>query len=420
MWGLCKEAIGKLRKQTEEARKMAEWYETNPGKLYLPKAFEHLRNEEYITAKDLAMLVGQANSSKACRWATDNNLQSIEVRPEGGIGAPAHKYRFEDVEKTVVSMLPSDFPIYDKRTGMKYSEALLVVPLNFFNSNFKASRCMFQTISINTFNYQIGSAVAHGKSSIFSRNNYTEKDGSPINMKSHSFRYYLNYLTQRKNVDQLIIALWSTRKSVAQNRSYNCTTTEERRTMLMQSGVATMDSLALVGLDIKDPVTPLAFESRKQILELEYQTVHETRYGFCVHCYTMLPCFRQRACLDCNEHICIKGDEKKTANVKRNLEIAKEALERDRKAIAKGILGADQWFKFNEKRVERLTELVMHLENPNLPPGTKIQLVSGVYTLIEIAVEDRMALGDEEGKWLRAVSTATALDRQYVVPLLKN
>ena len=37
-------------------------------------------------------------------------------------------------------------------------------------------------------------------------------------------------------------------------------------------------------------------------------TAKSTLYGICVHDYAMAPCQKQRECMNCKEHVCIKGD----------------------------------------------------------------------------------------------------------------
>lgn len=398
---ICKEAIKRLRKETATARAMVRWYQANPCKLYLPKGYEHLRDEKYITADDLASLVGQANAAKETRWAKENGLEPIDLRPSDGIGAPVKVYHLEDVEKVVVAMLPSGFPVYDKNFGMSYSDALLIVPRNFFHERRSMWLCMFQMIDINTFNNQLGSGEIHGKRSIFSRNNYMMEDGSPITMNSHDFRHYLNYLAQRKNVDQLTIALWSARKKVSQNKSYDNRSKQEKLVMLSQAGTATMASLEMIGLDINDPETADAFQTRKDILQLEYQYVHETRYGYCVHDYSMMPCHRMMACLDCTEHLCLKGDEGKTGAVKEALRQAEADQAKAEKAIAQGIFGADIYYEFNQKKITRLRQLVAIMDDPAYEAGTIIRLTEGADSSLEIAVNNRIALADADGLMLK-------------------
>jgi hypothetical protein len=87
--------------------------------------------------------------------------------------------RFADVEATVLAMLPRGFPILDKATGLKYSEALLVVRRNELGAQRSTYRCMIEAVGIGQINTGLGSRAKHGFESIFTRLGFTEPDGSP-------------------------------------------------------------------------------------------------------------------------------------------------------------------------------------------------------------------------------------------------
>ena len=111
----------------------------------------------------------------------------------------------------------------------------------------------------------------------------------------------------------------------------------------------------------------------------------------------MMPCEQHADCINCNEHVCVKGDEHKAAMVKRRLAEARELLARAEAASSEGYYGADRWMGHHQKTVARLTQLVEILDNPSIPAGSVIQLadVPGVSRGIEQALEDRSALGDQ-------------------------
>ncbi|MCP4116189.1 MAG: hypothetical protein GY737_12430 [Desulfobacteraceae bacterium] len=56
MADVVKDAISKLRKETEEARRMARWYEEHPGRVYLTEDCLHFRREKFLTGKDISKL----------------------------------------------------------------------------------------------------------------------------------------------------------------------------------------------------------------------------------------------------------------------------------------------------------------------------------------------------------------------------
>ncbi|GFO53525.1 DNA-binding protein [Geomonas sp. Red276] len=407
MEGICKDAVKKLREVTKEARKMAQWYEANPDKLYLPKGFEHLREKEYVLASELPELLGQADGGKVCRWAGEKGLTAIKVPNDKGKGAPSNAYRFEDIERVVCSMLPVKFPVYDAKTGLTYGKALFLVPKSFFHSVRSPWLCMFEEVDIDTFNDQLGSGSKHGKSSIFSRNGYNEEDDNdtPINLDSNDFRHYLSYLAKRKGVDQLVLALWSGRKNISENKNYGDLLTAEKTKILREGGVDVAESLGLIGFDVNDPECGLLFGDIRTVLELQYQFVHETQYGYCVHDYSRTPCERRMQCLECTDHLCVKGECTKNDRVRTELSVAENSLEHLEKGIADGEhVAGTKLHKFLTKTVSVRKQLVKLLDDRNLETGTRIQMDIGADTSLDIAVVNRIALGGTDGNLLAAAS----------------
>lgn len=409
---ICKEALQKIREVTKEGRKIAQWYVENPKKLYLPRELEYLRREEYIRSDELVSLIGVSTTSKATRWAGEKGLKAIKVRPRNNIGAPANAYRFRDVEKVICGMLPEGFPVYDKITGLTYDKALLLVENNFFHETRNNCACMFQPVGINTFNDQLGCGAKHGKSSIFSRNNFTEDDLSPIKIDSHDIRHYLTYLGKRKGVDNLMLTLWAGRKHAADTKRYGDPLVEEKTAILKQHCSGIGEELGLIGVDINDPECPLMFQDISQILSIQHQYVHETRFGYCIHDYDTSPCERRAQCLDCcDKHKCFKGLKDKEARIRDEYTKACEDLERLENAIAEGNTEIDQKLhKYLKKRKEIRKTYVAFFDDPNIPNGTCIQFTNNTApTPLGLAVKNRIALGGIEGKLLAEATTASSI-----------
>ena len=177
MASVVQEAIGKIRKLTDEARRIAKWYEEYSGKIYLVSELEHLRGQEWISMQELADILGLIGKDSAKAWCKTNLIAIIKNEGREFI-------RFADVEKAVVGMLPRDFPLLDKENGHKYSEALFVLRVNELHAQRGTYNCMIEPISINQINTGLGGRAEHGFASIFSRFGFMEPDGSPINIRS--------------------------------------------------------------------------------------------------------------------------------------------------------------------------------------------------------------------------------------------
>jgi hypothetical protein len=111
-----------------------------------------------------------------------------------------------------------------------------------------------------------------------------------------------------------------------------------------------------------------------------------------------------RDCLFCTEHICIKGDERRTATAKRWLADNQALLDRARRAMSEEAFGADRWVEHTQKAVEQLTRLVALMLDPTIPDGSVIRLSGGVMpSRIREALQERDLL--EEGREAEALTT---------------
>jgi hypothetical protein len=192
MSNVMREAVGKIRAVTEPAREVARWYEKNPGAIYLKPELEHLRGRESLSLDQVADMIGVLDGGAWCR----NAKLPIDA---------TKRVRFDAVEHAVLQLLPHDFPILDPLTGLKYSEALFVVRRNELGQQRATYHCLIEGVSGTKINDGLGSRVAHGFQSIFSKFGFREPDGSEIRVNTHRFRHYLNTLAQAGGMSQLDI-----------------------------------------------------------------------------------------------------------------------------------------------------------------------------------------------------------------------
>lgn len=362
MAGVVQEAIKKIRKVTEEARRVAKWYEDHPDQVYLSSSNEYLRVQEWLTMAELTGIFGFTNSTSAITWCKENNIETIKKLNK--------KYaRFLDIQKTIIRMLPSGFPVMDRDTGCKYSEALFVVRTNELGAQRSTLNCMIESISINQINTALGSRVEHGFNSIFTKFGYVEPDGSNINISTHQFRHYLNTLAQAGGLSQIDIAKWSGRKDIKQNAAYDHVTPGQ---MVQKIRESIGDDSVMFG--------PLAELSKKTLIprdefaRLVVPTAHTTELGYCIHDYTMSPCQVHMDCINCTDLICIKGDPEKELKLRTQLDEAKELMLKAELATKEQYYGSDRWLDHHKVKVERLSELLSIIDNPNVPNGSVIQL----------------------------------------------
>jgi hypothetical protein len=358
MADVVRAAIEKLRKQTDAARAVAKWYEENRSDIYLPPELESLRHQEWITAEDVGLIVfgDEGTGKKGIAW-----LQTQKI------GQSQRKYRFADVERAVIDMLPEGFPIMPGTDSLKYSDALMVVLLNQMHSAKGTYACMVQPITIGSITNTLGREV---QESIFDRYGFFEEDGSRIKLASHQLRHYLNTLAQAGGLSQLDIAMWSGRKDLRQNADYDHVTGMQIVQQIREkvaSADAAFGTLAKISKAI--PIRRSEFDV------LEYQTAHTTPYGHCTHDFSMSPCPQHSDHLNCGSHQCVKGDCERNDEVRRAKAETEKLLAMAEAALGDEYDGADRWVEHHRMTHERVSQICEILDDPSVPNGAIIKFV---------------------------------------------
>ena len=359
---IVQEAIGKIRELTEKARQVAKWYEDHPCEIYIEPEFEYLRGQEWLSMKELGNLFGIVTRTGPLAWC---KMERLAIRINGRLAF----VRFADVQNAVVSKLPIGFPVLNQKTGIKYSDALLVVCTNELHNERSTYPCMIEPVTVNQINMGLGNNVRHGFPSIFTRLGFDEPGGSHIKVTTHQFRHYLNTLAQAGGMSRLDIAKWSGRKDIRQNAAYDHVTPDQ---MLQKIRDAIGDESLMFGPLAEIPKKTLI--PRDEFARLMVPTAHITDLGFCVHDFTMSPCQLHRDCIHCENLVCVKGDEEKTRRLRQHLEDARELLRKAETAVGQGYAGSDRWLEHHKSTVERLIQLCSIMDDPNVPIGSVIQM----------------------------------------------
>ena len=356
------EALQKLRDLSEPARRIAQWYEANPGRLYLPPELEYLRGNADLTMPEVSSIFFEDehdyNPARPHQWCKGNNVATVRRGREAFAS-------FADVESAVIRRLPPTFPLLDVESGLRYSEALIILRKNELDPG-KSTCRMVDPVDPSDIASRLGRRL---ELSIFEKFGQKEEDGSPIVVRTHQFRHYLNTLAQAGNLGQLDLAKWSGRANVHQNSAYDHVSDRDVTAKLR---LAISGQAAAVG-----PIARLhevALIPRDEFARLRVATAHTTEFGYCVHDFSMLPCQSFQDCINCNEHTCIKGDEIREQNIRRSRKETCLLLERARDAASEGEYGADRWLAHQTLTLQRLTSLCRILDDPNVPKGAVIRL----------------------------------------------
>jgi hypothetical protein len=361
---IARQAVANIIQVTAPAQKLAAWYTSNPTKLYLHEGAAHLRGREALTLADIAlMLWGDAKAiGQAYAWAqTTNELPKLDL------GGRRAGFRFKDVERAVIAMLPATFPFVPGAPGLLCKDAIAVMRTNEMHSERATYLCMFSCVDYTTLTSRFG--VYKDRKSIFERFGYTEDDGSPIELKSHSLRHYLSMLAETGGLSSAEIAIFSGRKDVKQNRAYDHMTSDEVQAPISQA----------LAKGFTSELEPVSEERRNLLTRSEFKTLgltaaHTTEYGWCAHDFASEPCQMYRDCINCEEQECIKGEAQKEANLRTLKSETEYLLKQAREALGEEEYGADTWVKHQTDTIERVNALLSILEDPAVPDGARIRL----------------------------------------------
>jgi hypothetical protein len=364
MAAVAERAIANLLEVSAPARRLAVWYTDNRNRMYLHEGAEHLRGRDVLTRQDLALILygdSSVNLAKAAfDWASiTKKLDKVQL------GGKRVGFLYKDVEAAVLGMLPKTFPFVPGDPELLCKDAIAIARTHELDSVRSTLLCIFTCVDYGAVTYNL--TRPQGQPSIFDKFNYTEDDGSPIEITSHSLRHYLNMLAQMGGMTSAEIALFSGRKDVTQNRAYDHMSSDEIQEPISRALKAGMNG-SLVAKEQRH------FIHRSDFAMASPTAAHSTEYGWCLHDFASEPCQVHADCINCEEQECIKGEEQKEHNL-RSLKAETELLLKEaKKALGDAEYGADVWVAHQNKTLERITELLSILENPSVPVGARVRL----------------------------------------------
>lgn len=363
MANVAREAVDNLIRVSGPAHELAAWYTANPTKLFLHEGAAHLRGQRVLTLSELALVLwgDEDAGNQANVWARGYAL------PRQPMGGRRVGVLFEDVERAVLSMLPVTFPFMPGAPELRCMDAIAVMRKNEMHANRGTYLCMFACVDNEAITSRFG--TREGRGSIFEAFGYTEDDGSPIELNSHSLRHYLNTLAQMGGLSSTEIAIFSGRKDVRQNRHYDHMSSEEVQ--------APISRALKVGFTAE--LVPLDASVRNVMMRGEFRglgltAAHTTEYGWCRHNFASEPCQMYRDCINCQEQECVKGESHKEANLRQLKSETEYLLKQAKVALSDEEYGADTWVKHQTITLERVNLMLSILENPEVPEGARIRL----------------------------------------------
>ena len=177
-------------------------------------------------------------------------------------------------------------------------------------------------------------------------------------------------MSERAGMDDYTLAQWAGRARVKDNRHYDHRTAEER-----------LDAAREI-LQIEKPSLLERFKGRQPVTYQELGVnrlgaAKATLYGMCIHDYAMSPCQKQRECMTCKEHVCVKGDHITLDRI-RLLEAQTELLlKKAQQAHEDGDFGADRWIDSHKWKLAHVRAMRITLEHSQTPDGALLRIPDG-------------------------------------------
>lgn len=349
------EAVRRLTEMSEEGRKIALWYETHPDKFYRHADCPNVGDAHPLTDRQAAMALGVSVTT------IDRYFNSYE--PYHALKAKAEPLTLAFLNRFAHDQLPLGWPWKNKARHIKYSQALCCFRRDEIGLVRNTSPILLWSPGKSTFTTDLNH-IPGQENNIWRRHGYAGRDGAQISMTSHQLRHFLNTVAQRGSLGQLDLAKWSGRANSHQNATYNHMSDDEHVDLARSVGLGGV-------LDKVRANAPVTFDDLNAVGD---GIAHVTEYGFCVHDFSMLPCQKHRDCLNCTEHVCIKGDEERTKRLIQQRDGIHRQLETSRKAAVDGLYGADRWTEHQLKTLQRVNQLIEILESPHTPEGSVVLL----------------------------------------------
>lgn len=370
-------AIKRLKKISEKARLFASLLE-NSDKFPRHELCPEVSDEQLLTKKQVLQALGfdESNYSNTTTARTSGN-QFLAVR---GLERKNNIYSLNDLNELIRSRLPEGFPYVPFQVGagieIKWSEALFCCFANQFHSDKLTIFSELWMPHIDTLNEDLSPTKKKLKrkdelsnvQSIFQRWGYGD-----YSMSTHQFRHLLNTIANTNGMDSMLLAKWSGRADMKQNRVYDHTSVEDRNFSLIEmqkNEVGTVNTDSTYTFQIATPRTLQELNTKTTL------SMHTTEFGLCTHSYIDEPCLKYRNCLNCTEHVCIKGDEEKKKRLQDRLRKEKILWAKDKEAVSKNVTGAAVWLEMRELTIQRCEQMIALLDDPNIPDGSPLSLPS--------------------------------------------
>ena len=371
MQDVVQEAVQRLIDIGQPAREAARFAFENPGRFMRhPSCIADPERESAcpLLPEEFCAAIGVNYVGRARK--KDGSQAWSQVKVEKGLTAlidqGATSYR--DLANYVLQVYGGPhWPYIDEEKTVKTWNALCLCRDYEFHKEFSVKYFSWRLPSTNEVNARLSTEKGL---SLFDRMGLKSPEGTSVKLTTHQLRHWLSTMCERAGMDDFTLAQWAGRARVADNRHYDHRTPEERL------------EAARDIVPIEQPSLLERFKARQPVSYQELGvdrpgTAKATLYGMCVHDYAMTPCQKQRECMTCKEHVCIKGDHITLERLQRLETQTELLLERAQQAHRDGDFGADRWVDNHKWKLAHVRTMRMALQNPQVPDGAILRIPEG-------------------------------------------
>ncbi len=360
------EAHKRLLIISQPAREMAQFSIDHPNVLPLPngqRSDELLNPHMPMTIKEFQEVMGFDNdglhSFPANKWINKIRAENNDNVTFKALGEYLYQQNTKPFKK---------FPtLSTKQDKVNITESLVLYRENEFHKWISPRPFSFRWASVNQINQRLSGKSDGSQKSLFEKYDFKLKDGSFLKLTTHQPRHWLNTKAQSGGMDELVLARWSGRAKITDNRSYDHRTQEEKSrevALLMNDDDITIP----VKIEANLPVT---FKDIGKDLD---GAAIVTELGICEHDYAMTPCGRHGDCETCKEMVCIKGFSSSLEQLKKREKEVETQWEKATKDHERGIFGTDRWVSNHSWRLAHIKTKIILLEDDRIPDGTPIRI----------------------------------------------
>ncbi|WP_256928051.1 integrase [Caballeronia sordidicola] len=233
--------------------------------------------------------------------------------------------------------------------GLALHEALCVVYANQMHRGTRTT-LMYAARPITDQNVSDFLGARHACPSIFERRGIICDDGTPIAIRSHGFRHFLNHMLDEGGAPDLVQTKWFGRKHAADTGAYQHSSPAERAAHVASE---------IMGGRMKGAVPDIAgalpVNRARTFLFARIHAVHDVGPGMCLHDFQMSPCPRHLQCADnCDDYIWLKHDESRLDELKRQAAVVFVSLRNVQEQIDVKALVEPDWIRHLCTRYDQL------------------------------------------------------------------